>query len=355
MITYTAGDLLDADVDALVNTVNTVGVMGKGLALQFKRRFPDNFRQYAAACRRGEVRLGRMFVVVNSELDGPRYIINFPTKGHWRGRSSIESIKAGLDDLERVIGELGLKSLALPALGAGNGGLEWRDVRPVIEQHLRELDNVDVRVYPPTNERRSLRASAIPMTWARSSLIELIKDYAPRKIDMAPDDPPVSASHLEIQKLLYFANIAVTDLRLKFSQGNYGPYSDAVRHLIQEMEGLFVTGFGDGTTAVQELAPIAPSENGIVASDEFIRRTGKDVRRHLVTPTLVLIEGFEGPYELELLASTHWAATQGGARDATTAAQFVRSWTVRKARMFTDYHVTCAWEHLVSKELIPAV
>jgi O-acetyl-ADP-ribose deacetylase (regulator of RNase III) len=228
VITYATGDLLGADVDALVNTVNTVGVMGKGLALQFKRRFPDNFRQYAAACDRGEVNLGHMFVVSNNELDGPKYIINFPTKGHWRSSSKIEQIDSGLADLIRVIRELGLKSLAIPALGAGNGGLDWVQVKELIESRLGSLDGIDIRVYPPTRDRRSLRGAKINMTWSRSSLIELILAYAPRRLDVAPDHPSVSASHLEMQKLLYFANAAVPSLRLRFERGQYGPYSEVI-------------------------------------------------------------------------------------------------------------------------------
>lgn len=354
MITYSTGDLLDADVDALVNTVNTVGVMGKGLALQFKRRFPDNFRLYAAACKRGEVQLGRMFVAPNAELSGPRYIINFPTKSHWRSRSRIEAIEAGLDDLVRVVRELGLTSLALPALGAGNGGLDWSRVKTVIETHLRVLDDVDVRVYPPTREHRSLQAGLVAMTWSRSSLIELVRAYAPLRLDIAPGEPSISASHLEIQKLLYFANLAIPGLRLQFERGKYGPYSDAVRHLIQEMEGSFLEGFGDGTGSVQELSPISPTPEGIGQSELYIKESGKDIRRHIVGPTIRLIRGFEGPYELELLASTHWAAVHGAAQKPNDAARFIHHWTPRKARIFTDYHIECAWNHLESRSLVPA-
>lgn len=352
MITYNTGNLLDADVDALVNTVNTVGVMGKGLALQFKRRFPDNFRQYAIACKKGTVQLGHMLVVPNNELDGPRYIINFPTKGHWRAKSRIEDIESGLDDLVRVVRKLDLKSMAVPALGAGNGGLDWTKVKDAIEYHLQPLEDVLIQVYPPTREHRPLQGSSIRMTWSRSTLIELIQAYAPRRIDSTPNDPAVSASHLEIQKLLYFANLAVPSLTLHFESGQYGPYSDAVRHLVQDMEGSFLEGFGDGTGTVQELDPIAPTPEGIAASKEYIETSGKDVVHNLIKPTINLIEGFEGPYELELLASTHWAAVHGHSQDPREAARFVRNWTARKARMFTDYHVECAWKHLEDKSLV---
>jgi O-acetyl-ADP-ribose deacetylase (regulator of RNase III) len=118
------GNLLDADADSLINTVNTVGVMGKGIALQFKQAYPGNFQAYEAACRHGEVRLGKMFTYETGLLGKPRLIINFPTKGHWRARSRLSDIKAGLVDLRQVIGERGIESIAVPPLGCGNGGLD---------------------------------------------------------------------------------------------------------------------------------------------------------------------------------------------------------------------------------------
>jgi O-acetyl-ADP-ribose deacetylase (regulator of RNase III) len=149
MLRFTQGNLLDARVEALVNTVNTVGVMGKGIALMFKERFPENFSAYAIACKADEVRVGRMFVQAGVELDGPRWIINFPTKKHWRHPTQIEWIDAGLVDLKNVIQSKGIRSIALPALGCGNGGLEWSDVRPKIEAVLGDLENVEVVVFEP--------------------------------------------------------------------------------------------------------------------------------------------------------------------------------------------------------------
>lgn len=142
------GNLLDADVDALVNTVNTVGVMGKGIALQFKKAFGANFKAYQRACRRGEVQIGRMHVFDNGQLVSPRWIINFPTKRHWRSLSRISDIAAGLEALRAEIIRLGIASVAVPPLGCGNGGLAWTDVRPLIEKHLDGL-GVEVHVYAP--------------------------------------------------------------------------------------------------------------------------------------------------------------------------------------------------------------
>ena len=149
MITEAHGDLLDADADALVNTVNTVGVMGKGIALQFKRAFPEMFRAYARAAKAGDVELGRMHVWPTGQMTGPRYVINFPTKGHWRASSRLADIERGLDDLVRVVRELRITSVALPPLGCGNGGLDWADVEPRIRHALTAVPDVDIVLYPP--------------------------------------------------------------------------------------------------------------------------------------------------------------------------------------------------------------
>lgn len=149
MVEYKRGDVLAEPAEALVNTVNCVGVMGRGLALQFKKAFPGNFKAYEAACRRGELEPGRMFVFETGALTSPRYIINFPTKRHWRGRSRIEDIEAGLKALVEEIRRRQIQSIALPALGAGLGGLEWTDVRLRIEQAVSGLGDVRVVVFEP--------------------------------------------------------------------------------------------------------------------------------------------------------------------------------------------------------------
>ena len=149
---FTQGNLLDARVEAVVNTVNTVGVMGKGIALMFKQRFPENFMAYEAACKSGEVQVGKMFVTGGVELDGPRWIINFPTKKHWRQPTQIEWVRVGLSALKEVIGEKGIRSIAIPALGCGNGGLNWAIVRPMIAVELGGLTGVDVFVLEPISQ-----------------------------------------------------------------------------------------------------------------------------------------------------------------------------------------------------------
>ncbi|WP_137724133.1 macro domain-containing protein [Prescottella subtropica] len=149
MLTTATGNLLDADADALVNAVNTVGVMGKGIARQFRRTYPDMFTDYVRACRAGEVHLGCMHVWETDAPESPRFVVNFPTKGHWRSRSRLADIDTGLTDLVRVIRDRGITSIAVPPLGCGHGGLDWADVEPRIRQAFTELPDVDVRLYVP--------------------------------------------------------------------------------------------------------------------------------------------------------------------------------------------------------------
>lgn len=149
VITYLHGNLLRANVDALVNAVNCVGVMGKGIALQFKKAFPANFKAYEQACHRGEVKPGRMFVFATEPPATPSFLVNFPTKRHWRDPSLLDDIRTGMSSLVEEVRSRGIRSLAIPALGCGNGGLDWREVRPVIDSALRQLDGVHVLFFAP--------------------------------------------------------------------------------------------------------------------------------------------------------------------------------------------------------------
>ena len=175
MIRFKTGNILAEDAEALVNTINCVGVMGRGIALQFKKAFPENFRAYAEACERGEVRPGRMFVFETGALTNPRFIVNFPTKRHWRGKSRLQDIDAGLDDLARLIRERGIRSIAVPPLGSGLGGLEWSEVRPRIEKALRGFDDLDAVIFEPGDapepEKMARSREAPAMTPGRAASI----------------------------------------------------------------------------------------------------------------------------------------------------------------------------------------
>lgn len=349
VIEKASGDLLAANAEALVNTVNCVGVMGKGIALQFKRRFPQMFKDYAAACRRGEVQIGRMFVCSAEQLEGPQWIVNFPTKRHWRHPSKLEYIEAGLDDLVRVLAEYEIKSIAIPPLGAGNGGLHWNDVEPLILKKLSSVEGVKVLLFSPSDAQRSVTAPArIRMTWGRAMLITLLERYVLQREVAEPWEDQHGASHLEIQKLMYFAELLEPRLKLEFAQGRYGPYSERVRHLLQGMEGAYTTGHGDGAAKVLDLSPIVPTKRGSAEAKEFLRMGGYDQVAKVIDQVMLLIEGFEGPYGVELLASTDWVVRNCGTGDVSATAARVREWTERKGRLFTEEHVSSAIAHLES-------
>ena len=239
MINFSKGNLLDCDAEALVNTVNTVGVMGKGVALMFKEAYPENFAAYEEACRLKEVRVGTMFVTEREQMFGPKWIINFPTKAHWRFPSKLEWIVDGLDDLKRVIAEKQIRSIALPPLGAGNGGLNWKDVRPVIEHALKDLPGVTVTVYEPTEKYQNVakRMGVQELTPTRALIAELVRRYSILGFD---------CTLLEIQKLGYFLERYVENLGLnnpmdfQFGANKYGPYSEKLKHLLNGLDGSYL-------------------------------------------------------------------------------------------------------------------
>lgn len=340
------GDLLAVDAEALVNTVNCVGVMGKGVALQFKRRYPKMFSEYKRACDRGEVRIGHMHLWETGLLQGPRYIINFPTKEHWKGRSRLEWIREGLVDLRRVIVELGLESVAMPPLGAGNGGLDWTDVEPIIQDALGDLD-ASVSVFAPSGGARPVEGRVrIQMSRSRALVLNLMKGYGRKREQIEPWEDAQAVSHLEIQKLMYFADVIDPDLRLNFGPGRYGPYSDKVRIVLQEMEGRYVEGFGDGSGKPLSLDPIRITDEGERELARFASTGHGRSVQELASRVLVCTDGFEDPYGVELLASTLYVAQANSSQDPATVARGVRTWTERKGILFTDEHVAAALKHL---------
>lgn len=309
MITFRQGNLLDAPVEALVNTVNTVGVMGKGIALMFKEAFPQNFQAYEDASKRGEVRVGQMFVTESFRLEGPRWIINFPSKQHWRNQSKLEWITAGLDDLRRVIVEKGIHSIALPPLGCGNGGLEWAVVRPEIERALAPLEDVEVVVFEPTEKYQNIAkpTGVQKLTPARAMVAEMVWRYWV---------VGSGCTYLEVQKLGWFLERTIENLRLpnpfklQFTADKYGPYSDRLRHLLNGLDGSYLH-------CDKRLSDAGPSD--MISVDEERRAfltlyLKQDEHRSLIPVlerTTALIQGFESPLGMELLATVDWLIDRG--------------------------------------------
>ena len=328
MMEFKTGDILAERADALVNTVNCVGHMGRGIALLFKKAWPENFKAYAAACRREEVRPGRMFVFETGRLTPPRYIINFPTKRHWRGKSRIEDIEAGLTGLVNEIRERGIRSVAIPPLGAGLGGLNWADVRVRIERALQDVGDVRIVVFEPHAGQEAdkvARGRKVPtMTPGRAALVGLMDRYLAGLLD-----PFVSL--LEIHKLMYFMQEAGEPLRLRLAKGPYGPYAENLRHVLSEIDGYYVSGYGAGGDAPDKLLELVP---GAVQDARATLESRPETKARFERVSN-LVEGFESPFGLELLATVHWVMTrESGNSDAEVTAR-TYAWNERKRRFST--------------------
>jgi O-acetyl-ADP-ribose deacetylase (regulator of RNase III) len=343
MITVTKGNLLEAPAEALVNTVNIVGVMGKGVALQFRQAYPEMFRAYEKACEAKEVQLGQVQLFdLGGLVGGPHWIINFPTKSHWKAKSRLADIESGLADLTATVKRLNIRSIALPPLGCGNGGLKWTDVLLRIEQAFRNLPEVQVLVFAPS---RAPKAAAMPnrttrpkMTIGQATLVSLMDRYLKGMLD-----PVVSL--LEVHKLMYFLKVVGEPLqRLRFARGFYGPYAPALRHSLIQMENHLTRGFGEGKD--NPSTPIELLPGAVEASKAFLSsKTDTTERMNRVAQ---LIEGFEDPYGMELLSSVHWVmahepAARSNAADAIAA---VHNWSPRKRKLLKPEHLQKAWQRL---------
>jgi O-acetyl-ADP-ribose deacetylase (regulator of RNase III) len=340
MITHTQGDLLKANAEALVNTVNSVGVMGKGVALQFKQAFPENFKYYERACKAGKVMPGRVLVFDTRSLLNPKFIINFPTKRHWKGKSRIEDIRKGLDALVEEVRTLSIQSIAVPPLGCGNGGLEWDVVRPLIEFAFSQVPDVRVLLFSPDGapkpEQMNVKTFKPDMTLGRALLITLLDQYL---------IPGYRLSLLECQKLAYFLQSAGQQLWLNYVKYKYGPYAESLNHVLQRLEGHYIRGYGDRSSKAEiYLLPGAAEEAKTFLNQwndlEVAARLGRVEK---------LIEGYETPYSMELLATVHWVATRDNpeaAREVDFAVAGVHQWNERKQRLFRREHIDKAWFHL---------
>lgn len=345
MLELTRGDILKADAEALVNTVNCVGVMGRGIALQFRKAFPENFKAYKSACDKKQLHPGIMFVYDLNRFQNPRYVINFPTKRHWKGKSKIEDIESGLETLVQEVNKRNIRSIAIPPLGCGLGGLDWNQVKQLIEKVFNTLPDVHVLLYEPAGapvaEVMVKEEKSPTMTKGRAALLGLMNRYL-----KAVMDPSISL--LEIHKLMYFMQESGEKLRLNYTRALYGPYAENLRHVLNAIEGHFILGFADAAdlpgTQIQLISDAAKK------ADMFLEKHYRT--RENFDRVADLIKGFETPFGMELLSTVHWVATKEKAKTAAQAIKKTYSWNKRK-RMFKEEHITIAWKVLEEKEWLP--
>lgn len=349
MIRFTQGNLLQAKAEALVNTVNTVGVMGKGIALMFKERFAENYRLYAAACKGQQVVTGKMFVTDVQELEGPRWIVNFPTKQHWRSPSQLAWVIEGLHDLRDFIVRNGVRSIAIPPLGAGNGGLSWPLVREQIEAILGDLD-AEVLVFEPVESYQNVskRSGVETLTPARALIAELVRRYWVLGME---------CSLLEIQKLAWFLERALerfgpdNPLSLQFVAHKYGPYANRLEHLLDNLDGSYLH-------CAKRISDAGPTD--VIWFDEsrkayvqlYLNTEAKAYLPALIFTTQ-LIDGFESPYGMELLATVDWLLQRESVQPALESVrQGLETWSggqsagARKSSLFDDESLEIALARL---------
>lgn len=354
MIHYTQGNLLDADVDALVNTVNTVGVMGKGIALMFKERFPKNMAAYAKACKAGQVKTGEMFITSTDELAGPKWIVNFPTKQHWRPASKMEWIVEGLKDLRHFLVENEVRSIAIPPLGSGNGKLDWEEVKLEIERALTDLDGIDIYVYEPISQYQNVAKpkGVLKLTPSRAMIAELVRQYWMLGIE---------CSLLEIQKLAWFLERAIDNhpeladknpLDLRFTANIYGPYADRLRHVLDGLDGTYLC-CDKRISDSEPLDVIWFNESQKDRLTTYLKSQEMRPYQKALQETIQLIDGFESPFGLELLSTLDWLIYKEEIAPTTSALmEGIAHWPVsqraaeRKSKIFHEKAVDIALNRL---------
>jgi O-acetyl-ADP-ribose deacetylase (regulator of RNase III) len=342
MIELTQGNILKADAEALVNTVNCVGFMGKGIALQFKKAYPENFDAYDKACAAGEVQPGRMFIFNLHSMLNPKYVINFPTKRDWRQKSRYEDVESGLKALVADVQRLRISSIAVPPLGCGLGGLNWRKVRPMIEKAFAQSPNVRVMIFEPAGapdaKTMPVRTARPKLTVARALFIRLMDQYAAQAYRL---------TLLEIQKLAYFLQEAGQPLRLKYQAHHYGPYAPNLNKVLEVLERHYTSGYGDTQKPDVEIELLEGAADDATAF--LADHTAEHERLARVNR---LIEGFETPYGLELLSSVHWLAVHASPPvvDKDGAVRGIAAWNERKQRMFRAEHIRLAWDRLAAEK-----
>lgn len=344
-IETTQGNLLKAPAEALVNTVNCVGVMGKGIALQFDREFPKNTVPYKAACKAKTLRPGDVLsVTLQLQLENqlPRYIFNFATKDNWRQPSRIEWIKRGLEILVKEVVATGVRSIAIPPLGCGAGGLQWSQVEPLIRAAFEPLEDVRVLLFAPEGAPPASEMSAPPkaprMTPEAALMVKLLSRYSLLDLEF---------SQLELQKLAYLLQQSGHSMRkLHFEQMQYGPAARELYPMLRNWENHWTIGFGDGTGGARE--PIFLKPEIVQQAEAFLENNPDAEAEGHLENVLRLIEGLDTALGLELLASVHWAARHypRAACDSEAAIARIHSWNSHKKAAFNSEFIQIAWQRL---------
>lgn len=341
MIYFTKGNMMTSTAEALVNTVNTVGVMGKGIALQFKEEFPANFATYKTACSTGILVPGKLLITREINSQGiEKIIVNFPTKLHWRNPSKYEYIRDGLAELAKALHEYNIKSIAIPPLGCGNGGLNWDIVKKMI---VEALENAEAEIYifePNTDIKLALQTKSagkdIKLTPSRGLIT-----YAMYYYDSLGED----CSLFVANKLAYFLQRQGSQAfaKIKFQAHHYGPYSHQIDHLVYDLNGSYIKGFEQMNATAFE--PLTMQHERRDEISKYVRTLDQQEQNSLKA-TIDLISGFESTLALEVLASVDFIRQQNPSISLADTITAIHNWSERKTKLFKDEYIQIAYDHL---------
>lgn len=343
MIEFTTGNLMTSMDAVLVNTVNTVGVMGKGIALQFKDEFPHNFEVYADACRKGELVPGKLLVVKDfSPKYGEKTIVNFPTKVHWRNPSEYEYIEKGLMALRKLLVEEKVESISIPPLGCGNGGLDWVRVKPMIAEALKNLETC-IHVYEPSPKVASLlKATARPsgqveLTPARAMMLYALFFYE------TLGEP---SSLFVANKLVYFMQRLGEPAfgKLKFTAASFGPYCQKVGKDLHELNGKYLLGLEQMNLRAFDTFEL--KYNTMDEVKNYVDTRLPADSRWRLKQLVNLISGFQSTFSLEVLASVDYVMKENPGISLEDTIQKVWEWSDRKKSLFKEQYIKIAYDHL---------
>lgn len=328
MIHFTKGNILESEAQALVNTVNTEGVMGKGIALQFKKAFPHNFKMYQEACKNRSIGIGKLLAIRDeSLLGGKKIVINFPTKTTWRKPSEYSYIEEGLKDLISIIDQQNISSIAIPPLGAGQGGLNWEKVKSILKDRLSNVD-VDIFIYEPTDKiKEELKKERVKLTPSRAMLLALLYELV-RNGEFA--------SEFAAEKIAYFLQKfgAKEEMKLEFQSNFYGPYSSKVRHVLYYLNGSYLKGYSaKDKKPFEEVEMIMEGEVDVI---RFLNQTENKKYLQIVEKTKTFLEGFYSNFALELLSTVDFIEREFQLKEESAIREKIENWSDRKKMLFSN-------------------
>lgn len=328
MINFVEGNLLESQTEALVNTVNTVGIMGKGIALQFKNAFPYNYKVYKAACEAKTFHIGDLIITEEeSLLYGRKIIIDLPTKTDWRKPSEYSYIETGLKALAHAINEKQIKSISIPALGSGNGGLNWDKVKMLMENHLAEL-SCAISIYQPNAVIiEAMKKERVKLTPARAMLLAILFEFVKNG---------EFVSEFAAEKVAYFLQRfgANEIFNLDFKKNFYGPYSGKVKRVLYYLNGSYITGYsGMDKKAFEELSIMMDAEKDVM---DYLKKSNDLNYLEIVEKTKQFLSGFYSPFALELLSTIDFLSQKHQTKDLDFILLELNSWSNRKRTLFSN-------------------